>query len=303
MLSCTFTVFSIMLSIHAHAATIVTDGLVSYWTFDLHETKDGIAQDVWGENHATIKGNPKIADGHLRQGLKFDGVGDYVILENLGNFSSRIGESSIEFWVKTSYKKSWTTLFKVVAPPCDQQHRGWGITINASLKRDGFFNHFANPQVRGFKRDVIFKEGGMLVQYSNKNPNGCRSISSPFHSPISDGKWHQIVYVNGVIYIDESGLEWREDIIYIDGIRKSLLRSRGAKPQFFVPYTEPVFLGATNDNGKPKRFFRGIMDEVRVYNRTLNGAEVIQNFQSGIGLSVEPTQKLPTVWGALKARR
>ncbi len=291
-------VLSITINITTHAATIVTDGLVSYWTFDLHETKDGIAEDVWGENDATIKGNPKIADGYLRQGLKFDGAGDYVILENLGNFQNQIGPSTIEIWINTSYKKGWHPLFRVLEPPCDRTNRGWGILLNAWLGIPKF-----PPIPPNNNDDIIFKEDSIFIQQSNKvGATGCSSGTTSFPFPIADGKWHHFVYVTGIPVIDESGTEWKEDVLYLDGARRSLGKSRHSNPERFLPYTEPVYLGAINDNGKARRFFRGILDEVRVYNRTLTDEEVTQNFQSGIGLNVEPNQKLPTVWGALKTR-
>lgn len=70
-----------------------------------------------------------------------------------------------------------------------------------------------------------------------------------------------------------------------------------------VAYIEPIFLGATNNKGKASRFFEGVFDEVRIYDRALTEKEVIRNYESGIGLGVEAAQKLPTVWGALKKRR
>ena len=151
--------------------------------------------------------------------------------------------------------------------------------------------------------DIITKEDFILIQHTRKLEKVfCLLDSDAFRAPISDGKWHHIVYVFGILVIDESGKEWKEDVIYIDSIRKSLGRFGEGNPDDFAAYTEPVYLGATNDNGKAKKYFRGMLDEVRVYNRTLTDEEVIQNFQSGIGLSVEPTQKLPTVWGALKKK-
>jgi hypothetical protein len=106
------------------------------------------------------------------------------------------------------------------------------------------------------------------------------------------------------MYIDEFSRGRYEKVFFIDGIRKS---SDGpgssTNPGKFIPFTQPVYLGAINDNGKARRFFHGVFDEVRVYDRMLTEEEVIQNFESGIGLNVEPTQKLSTVWGALKARR
>ena len=38
------------------ANTIVTDGLVSYWTFDLNNINGNLVEDVWGENHAELSG-------------------------------------------------------------------------------------------------------------------------------------------------------------------------------------------------------------------------------------------------------
>ncbi len=294
----TLTVFSITLLIHTHAATIVTDGLVSYWTFDLHNIKDGIAEDVWGENDATIMGNPKIADGYLRQGLKFDGLGDYVILDDLGNFQNQLGPSTIEFWINTSYKKGWHPLFRVLEPPCDRRNRGWGILLNASLGIPKL-----PPIPPNNNDDIIFNEDSIHIQQSNKvGATGCSSGTTSFPFPIADGKWHHFVYVTRIPFIDENGKEWKENVLYLDSVRRPLGKSHYSNPERFLPYTEPVYLGAINDNGKAKRGFRGMLDEVRVYDRMLTDEEVLQNFQSGIGLSVEPTQKLSTVWGELKIK-
>ncbi len=279
-----------MTNVPTQSETIVTDGLISYWTFDLHNVKDGIAEDVWGENDATIMGNPKIADGHLRQALAFNGLGDYVILSNLGNFGTRIGPSSFEFWLKTAHNDKPSTIFKVIESPCAKNDTGWGIHINAAIKLPN--------------ADIVAREGGMVVQYANLRRNGCSSDSNGFRSPISDEKWHHIVYVSGARYIDEFGQKWSANIIYIDNIRQALGRSRETNPDDFVPYTQSVYLGATNNDGKPsKYYFRGSIDEVRVYNRALTHNEVTQNFASGIGLAVESTQKLPIVWGELKTKR
>ncbi len=290
----------------------MTDGLVSYWTFDLHDVNDSIAKDVWGENDATIKGNPKIADGYLRQGLKFSGTGDFVILENLGNFQSLIGASSFEFWVKTGYDKR-NILFKVIEEFCGGgDHwvgKGWGIHLNASKQAPNFPNLPNNLPQEGGNDGIIHKEGYILIEYVHNSENICGYSGRTYVAPISDDKWHHIVYMYNW-YIDEFNKAKYEKVIFIDGIRKSWrvpeipeIRGVNANPAKLVPFTQPVYLGAINDNGKAKRYFRGMLDEVRVYNRTLTDEEVIRNYNSGIGLAVEPTEKLPTVWGALKARR
>ena len=45
---------------NGHTQTIVTDGLVSYWTFDEKDIAGFTVKDVWGENDGRIVGNPKI---------------------------------------------------------------------------------------------------------------------------------------------------------------------------------------------------------------------------------------------------
>ncbi len=302
----TLIMFSITINGTTHAATIVTDGLVSYWTFDLHDVNDGIAKDVWGENDATIKGNPKIADGYLKQGLKFDGAGDYVILDNLGDFQSRAGPSSFEFWVKTSYDKR-NTLFKVIEEFCGGANRwvdkGWGLQLNATIQPPNFHNLPNNIAQGGGNDGIEHKEENILIEYVDNSVKMCGHSARTRSAPISDDKWHHIVYMYNR-YIDEFNRGRYEKVVFIDSIRELFdVNGNSTNPGKLIPFTQPVFLGAINDNGKAKRSFRGVFDEVRVYDRMLTDEEVLQNFQSGIGLSVEPTQKLPTVWGALKVRR
>ena len=54
--SLTFTIVGMTLCSLMQASTIVTDGLVSYWTFDRGHTFDRKIKDMWGENDATISG-------------------------------------------------------------------------------------------------------------------------------------------------------------------------------------------------------------------------------------------------------
>lgn len=50
------------------------------------------------------------------------------------------------------------------------------------------------------------------------------------------------------------------------------------------------------------RFFDGVMDEVRVYNRRLSNTEVMTNFnaKSNVIFSVRPLESLATTWGKIK---
>ena len=114
---------------------------------------------------------------------------------------------------------------------------------------------------------------------------------------------HHLVYTNKTI--DENGAEWRERALFIDGTLNRITKFNPILPnrQYeYEPFSEPVYLGAGNNLGNAEGFFNGIIDEVRIYDRPLTAAEIMRNYQSTTGLAVDRTDKLPTVWGALKKK-
>lgn len=289
----TFTVFSITLSIHAHAASIVTDGLVSHWTFDRDDIIEGTVKDVWGKNDATIMGNPEIVRGLVNQALKFDGIDDFVNLATLGDFGKQLGASTFEAWIKVGLKEERQALFKIIDSEC----MGWGIVFNSHI--EAHLNDETKPVEQLFK-DI--KEN-MSMMYNVRNQyfhqkwgEGCYSRGYGGGRLKRDEKWRHIVFL-----IEVKNNE-RVTQFYIDSKQTSVqkvLTERGV----YIPFTDPIYLGATSVEGDPRHFFEGAIDEVRIYNRPLTENEITRNFKSGISLSVEPTQKLATVWGALKSKR
>ena len=297
MLLLTFTVAGWTLTFNVSAKTIVTDGLVSYWSLDRSTIDDRTVEDIWGENDATIMGDPKVVRGYISQGLELDGLGDYVSLPNASNFGSQIGPFTFEVWFKTSHKESWSAIYHIKEPPCHSNTSGNGILLNAAW---GGVD----------KETIVTKEDTIFFHRSRKSgDSGCVGGSGRWDIGVSDGKWHHIVFTSGPpnqeeknkfrnLPFDRGKCLTRE--FYLD--TKPILGSVGCSSGDIRPYTLPIFLGAENDQGKASGFFQGVFDEVRIYDRALTEEEVIRNFESGIGLSVEPIQRLPTVWGALKAK-
>ena len=74
----TFTLLFSIFSLNAAVASVVTDGLVSYWTFDKGSIVNKMVKDVWGDNNGKIIGNPKVVPGQVGEALEFDGAGDFV---------------------------------------------------------------------------------------------------------------------------------------------------------------------------------------------------------------------------------
>ncbi len=134
--------------------------------------------------------------------------------------------------------------------------------------------------------------------------NGCQGFTSVRGLPkISDENWHHIVYTNN-IYVENFGARRKifASHIYVDG--KPLIGPKLAirHSELLIPFEKPVYLGAYNRKGSVTQFFEGAIDEVRIYNRALTEAEVIQNFESRTVYSVEPTEKLPIMWATLKSK-
>ena len=256
-----------------YAERVVTDGLVSYWTFDRQDIADNTVKDVWGKNDGTIFGDPKVVAGPVKDALAFDGFDDYVNLTNLGDFGEKVGASTFEAWVKTSFKKDWTTLFKVLDQGCNM---AWAIDVNRSAKA-GF----------PLAEDIVH------YYVRQKSAAGCNAIAVEIEFALSDGKWHHIVF--GIVEPGNS-----EVSIYMDGEPQEIIVGDAKKLDTFIPFVEPVYIGAANNRGNVERHFPGIIDEVRIYDRPLTADEVTRNFESKIGLSVQAAEKLPIVWGKLK---
>ena len=301
-----FSIVSIMLTATSHAKTIVTDGLVSYWTFDDHNINDDTVKDVWGENNATIFGNPEFVRGIEGDAIRLDGFGDYVNLTNLGDFGKHIETSTFEAWVKTNFKGDWMTLFKVIDPVSEFCDNIWGLDLNRTLVVENR-NELGFPAANGNQNDRIdsfpYKDGNLLIYFGSGSGGGCGLLVGGFPYQVTDGDWHHLVYVMGAPYTDEFGVQWYETALVLDGVWQWKTRSKTINQNDLIPFTQSVYLGAGNKRGKAEGYYKGLIDEVRIYNRPLTHDEVIGNYEAGNPLSVEPTQKLPTVWGALKTRR
>jgi len=56
-------------------AKIITDGLISYWTFDSSTINGTTVSDVIGGNNGTMKGDAKVVAGKFSEGMSFSGAG------------------------------------------------------------------------------------------------------------------------------------------------------------------------------------------------------------------------------------
>jgi len=112
-------------------------------------------------------------------------------------------------------------------------------------------------------------------------PNDIRSQNVPNYG---DDAWHHVM----VTYDGKKGR------LFVDCNKLAELDVSGDISQ----NKEPLHLG----DGNNERHFNGLIDEVRIYNRSLSEVEVKQNYDvKSNRLAVAPTGKLTTMWGKIKA--
>ena len=77
----------------------VTDGLVSYWSFDEGTVQDDTVEDVWGAHAGTIIGAPNVVEGQVGDGLELNGTADHVRVEGFDISPGVYPEITVMAWV------------------------------------------------------------------------------------------------------------------------------------------------------------------------------------------------------------
>ena len=88
----------------AQAQEAITDGLISYWSFNKDTVTDNTVRDIFGTNNGTMNGNVEVVKGNTGDALKFSGghvdCGSAKELSEIGN------QLTIEMWIKPE-KAGW----------------------------------------------------------------------------------------------------------------------------------------------------------------------------------------------------
>ncbi len=86
-------------------AQIVTDGLISYWTFDESDVEGMTVKDVWGENHGTMSREMALVQGKVGDAVAFDAEeGDVVDVPFHASFGDP-EDLTVELWLRPDLDK------------------------------------------------------------------------------------------------------------------------------------------------------------------------------------------------------
>jgi hypothetical protein len=225
-------------------------GLVGHWTFDGKDVVNGVILDRSGNGN---NGNPSgiststfYKAGKIGQAGNFDGVNDYV---NIGDIDTLDNATSFTIcaWVK---QPSINTTNYIVAKN------------NASS--DGIFFREENPALVSGRANVY-----TIVVADSADTDTAR-VESATNMAVSN-IWTYVC----ATYVANSSTGLR---LYINGAQDANSPVSTTAISAIDAGSNFLRIGNRTDNNG---FFRGAIDDVRVYNRALSASEILQLYNEG----------------------
>ena len=230
----------------AEAPPDLKRGLIAHYTFD----KD--ASDSSGNGHnATNKGASPVAEGKLGGAFAFNGTSDHVVVPPA--VTKGLAWFTVSLWLKS--------------------------TQSAASPRSRFWS---NPTLIGFSTGGygsndfgLMLEGGNPAYFHGLFADGA-DVS--WHSSVvaADDKWHHVALVSQgprmMLYLDGELL--RGEVLLHTGSGATSLGVQAQTPAGGSLGAAGILIGACSEAGNPAYFFRGLIDDVRIWRRALAAHEV-----------------------------
>lgn len=220
------------------------DTLLAYWSLD--ETVEDLSGN---ENHGEINGDPAWVEGKAGKALEFDGVDDFVFVEDSDSLDV-VDALTLEAWIKP-----------------------------ASIPGSG-------------ERKVVYKSDAYLIKVKGSK------ISSDVHvngwigslydtQPTPLDEWYHVA----VVY------DGTAEILYINAVEVDR-KERAGK---ISVTSKHLGIGAIQKDfdSNPYDFFEGIIDEIKIYSRSMDADELTEEMES-TSSAVNKAGKLATMWGDIK---
>ncbi|MCB2170926.1 MAG: cadherin-like domain-containing protein, partial [Deltaproteobacteria bacterium] len=215
----------------------VPDDAAGYWIFD--ENSGTVTHNELDDTTGTLVGGPTwVSDGHTNSALSFDGVDDYVALEQ--PYTEQLGGSAtLSAWIKTTADGTLIGGSDI----------GWNRASIIGNEHDG--------GVTDIQWGWLDNQGHINIGVGNNR--GARS-----NDPINDGEWHHVVMTRDA----STG----ETTMYVDGnFNDSVTTTNGAITVFDL---QGFGVTTNSDPNNPNRYLQAELDDIRVFDRVLTAAEV-----------------------------
>ncbi len=230
----------VIVSLLACAQASAQEDLAAYWDFD--KIADGKVLDSSGKGNDGTVHLATLVEGVAGAAISFDKeMESYVDCGSNASLNIMAGDFTIMFWVKASATAEGNMIARGNAE--DGPHGYWSIQ-----RRDPGYINWSS---RGVAEPVM----------------GNFAPSSDFHSAaiVFDGKWHHAAFTK-----IGTTAKW-----YVDG-------AFSAEGKLAPRYTESDKLMLGTLMVKPGNIYNwtGALDELRMYSRALNAAEVKQRYDA-----------------------
>ncbi|HBI33903.1 MAG TPA: hypothetical protein DEA43_03600 [Candidatus Moranbacteria bacterium] len=227
----------------------VTNGLVGLWSFDGPDISGNTAYDRSGAGrNGTISG-ATVIPAKVGQGLNFNGTNSNVSVSYAGLDFERTDPFSLSIWAKrnsTGPQPIWQSLIGKGSATS-------GIWFSETTTTGGAVPANANAVM-------------VALVGTNFNQN---TVKTPINS-VMPNSWYHIVFT----YDGSSTIVGMK--IYINGVSQTLTTVYSVL-NASIKNTNNWMIGDDN-TGDP---FNGILDEARIYNRTLSASEVSNLYNTG----------------------
>jgi len=225
-------------------------GLVAHWSFD--EGSGSIAHDGSGNgNHGTLVNSPSWVEGVKGYALNFDGT-NYIEVPPSQSINSITSQITITAWIKSDFRS-----------------RG-------AIVANWYYDKSVTPAIgeRAFVCTALGGENAGKFDFGlSPRGDGKGSVWITTRDPVSPERWVHVAFVS-----DGSTMA-----IYVDG---ELEASADAPSSIHVP-GRPIYIGVWNakeaTGPELSDYFRGSMDEVKIYNVALSHEEIWREYSDVAG--------------------
>ncbi|OGW98431.1 MAG: hypothetical protein A2Z81_08245 [Omnitrophica WOR_2 bacterium GWA2_45_18] len=237
-----FLLFLLLFCFSTPAFADLKDGLILHYTFDADD--GSTVTDQSGKGHSgTIHGAAFSGQAGVNGGAAyhFNGVSDWIAAGNLGYHDT----GAISFWMKADTVENWRN-------PFSTDYASWDDNIRFEESSDGAFNGGGHGLGRG----------------------------GAYTTSLTADRWYHVVYI------------WDNQYVYgyLDGdlkfknphpdpnskVHPDITQTAGELKQTTLNFTNVAIGNGYSTDAD--RYWKGYVDEVRVYNRPLSAQEVLALF-------------------------
>ena len=218
------------------------EGLVGYWPFD--EGKGEVAKDSVGEYNGEIC-NAKWVKGKIGLALEFDGKSSYVEIKDTAESCFDITKMTLCAWI---YPKAYPDS----APPINGIA---GIVGKGRFTSSTYGLWLRKWKILNFRVWGPFGEGGKAAKFNYRS----------YECPIDLNQWYHVA-----VTYDNQKVK-----LYING----KLDAENTENRLPFINNQSIFIGCTNKGLRP---FKGIIDEVKIYNRALEARDIYDEYMRAV---------------------